>query len=83
MKRKDTKKSPSKPVEGEEELLAAEEYDAEAPALEEFQSRRRGPDLRLPLGLLITFLLMGGLGYFLWQYMQTEQAVGGGTLILN
>ncbi|MBQ6146739.1 MAG: lamin tail domain-containing protein [Clostridia bacterium] len=83
MKRKDTKKFPSGSVEGEEELLEAKEYEAEAPALEEFQSRRRGPDLRLPLGLLITFLLMGGLGYFLWQYMQTEQAVGGGTLILN
>ena len=67
-----------------ENLLSSEEIDqeAEAPALEEFASRRRrGPDLRLPLGLLITLLLIGGMGYFLWQY---EASAGpGGTLILN
>ncbi len=83
MKRKDTNKSPSAES---EELLFREEYDAErdAPSFnEEFKARRKGPDLRLPLGLLITLLLIGGMGYFLWQYMQTERASGGGTLIVN
>ena len=85
MKYKDMKKIPSVSAEVPEELLPGEEYEdaEEAPSLaEEFRSRRRGPDLRLPLGLLITFLLMGGLGYFLWQYMQ-EEAHQTGTLILN
>ena len=83
MKRKDTNNFPSAEA---EDLLSPEENEAEAavPSFdEEFKSRRRGPDLRLPLGLLVTLLLMGGVGYFLWQYMQTEKASGGGTLILN
>ena len=84
MKHKHSNKNPSVPAKEQEDLLYAEEYEDEAgaPALEEFKSRRRGPDLRLPLGLLVTLLLMGGLGYFLWQYMQVEEH-GGGTLILN
>ena len=84
MKHEDTNETPSVLAEAPEELLPGEEYeDEEAPSLaEEFRSRRRGPDLRLPLGLLITLLIMGGLGYFLWQYMQVETQQGG-TLILN
>ncbi len=77
MKHKKTNKYPS--AETEETI---DQLD-EAPSLDEFQGRRRGPDLRLPLGLVITLLLMGGVGYFLWQYMQMERAVGGGTLIVN
>ena len=84
MKHEDTNETPSVLAEAPEEWRSEDEYeDEEAPSLaEEFGSRRRGPDLRLPLGLLITLLIMGGLGYFLWQYMQVE-AQQGGTLILN
>ena len=82
MKRKDTKKYPSAPSEEPEDLLTEEEYEGSAPSLDEFKSRRRGPDLRLPLGLLLTLLIMAGVGYFLWQYMQVE-AHQGGTLVLN
>ncbi len=85
MKRKNTKHFPSERQEEQEELLYADEYEQaeEAPSLEEFKARPKGPDLRLPLGLLITVLIIGGLGYFLWQYMQTEKSIGGGTLIVN
>lgn len=84
MKRKHSNETPSVSAEEMENLLSPEETgtDAGAPALEEFKSRRKGPDLRLPLGLLLTLLIMGGLGYFLWQYMQVESH-GGGTLIVN
>ncbi len=82
MKRENTKKRPSVPTEVMDQLLDEEEYEGSAPDLEEFSSRRRGPDLRLPLGLLLTLLIMGGIGYFLWQYMQVE-AHQGGTLIVN
>jgi hypothetical protein len=61
-----------------------EEQGEEALSLEEdFKSRRRGPDLRLPLGLLITLLLMGGLGYFLWQYMQADTSSPSAMLVIN
>ena len=84
MKRKHSNETPSVSAEEMENLLSPEETgaDAGAPALEEFKSRRKGPGLRLPLGLLLTLLIMGGLGYFLWQYMQVESH-GGGTLIVN
>ena len=86
MKRKDTNKFPSGRREEPVDLLAPEETEAgdqNVPSFdEEFKSRRRGPDLRLPLGLLITLLLMGGVGYFLWQYMQSDDHQGG-TLIVN
>ena len=62
MKRKDTKKYPSAPSEEPEDLLTEEEYEGSAPSLDEFKSRRRGPDLRLPLGLLLTLLIMAGVG---------------------
>jgi|GEM_PF-997292 len=63
-------------------LSAEEEAEAEVPAFdEEFARRRRGPDLRLPLGLLVTLALIGGVGYFLWQYLLSAEP--GGTLILN
>ena len=84
MKHEHSNKKRALQGESPENLLSSEEIDqeAETPALEEFASRRRrGPDLRLPLGLLITLLLIGGMGYFLWQY---EASAGpGGTLILN
>lgn len=86
MKREDTNKrsAPKRPK--SLDLLAPEEDEvdpASVPSLAaEFQSRRRGPDLRLPLGLLITLLLIGGVGYFLWQYMQSESHQGG-TLVIN
>ena len=84
MKHKDTKELPPLEAEEQDDLLAEEAYEAQdPPSLDEFKGRRRGPDLRLPLGLLITLLIMGGVGYFLWQYMQTEAATGGGTLIIN
>lgn len=83
MKRKDTKKYPSAPSEEPEDLLTEEEYEGSAPSLDEFKSRRRGPDLRFPLGLLLTLLIMAGVGYFLWQYMQVEGHHQGGTLVLN
>ena len=84
MKHKDTNETPSVFAEDAEELLsgAACADEGSAPTLEEFSSRRRRPDLRLPLGLLITLLLMGGVGYFLWQFMQVEEHRGG-ALILN
>ena len=82
MKREKTKKTPSKPM----DLLSAEEVDEvleDAPSLEEeFRGRRRGPDLRLPLGLLITFLIMGIVALFLWRYLQAGDHQGG-TLIVN
>lgn len=79
MEYEDTNKTPS--VRPEEPLGETYE-DEEAPVLEEFASRRRRPDLRLPLGLVITLLIMGGLGYFLWQYMQAEDHQVA-TLIVN
>lgn len=86
MKRKDTNQIPSVSAEEPVDLLSPEEAGEageDVPSLaEEFKGRRRGPDLRLPLGLLITLLLMGGVGYFLWQYLQTD-TVSGGTLIVN
>ena len=79
MKRKDTNKIPS-------DLLLQEEIDEETEGAlsfeEEFKGRRRGPDLRLPLGLLLTLVLLGGVGFFLWQHLQTEGHQGG-TLIVN
>ena len=69
------------------DLLSPEETTGAEPGTpvfdEGFARRRRGPDLRLPLGLLVTLLLIGGVGYFLWQYMQTETSTGGGTLVFN
>ena len=86
MKRKNTNQRPSRRGEEPEDLLSYDPEDEEdqagAPALEEFQSRRRGPDLRLPLGLLITVLLMAAVGFLLWRYMQAEGHQGG-TLIVN
>ena len=68
------------------DLLSPEEVDealVDAPSLEEeFRGRRRGPDLRLSLGVLVTLLLMGGVGFFLWQYMRSG-SLNGGTLIVN
>ena len=67
------------------DLLSPEEGEgapADVPSFEEeFSGRRGGPDLRLPLGLLITFLLMGGVGLLLWQYLRA--GASGGTLIIN
>ena len=67
------------------QLLSPEESEgapADVPSFEEeFSGRRRGPDLKLPLGLLITFLLIGGVGFFLWRYL--AEGPSGGTLILN
>ena len=86
MKREDTNKrlSPKRPK--PVDLLLSEEDEDEpvhAPSLAaEFKSRRRGPDLRLPLGLLLTFLLIGGVGFFLWPYIQSG-GHRGGTLIVN
>ncbi len=86
MKHKNASKYPSARSEETVDLLSLEEPEGEAKGVptfeEEFKGRRRGPDLRLPLGLFITLLLIGGVGYFLWQYLQTE-ATGGGTLIIN
>ena len=84
MKRKNDNQAPRRGEEPEDLLMDdGEAEEANAPSLaEEFRSRRRGPDLRLPLGLLITVLLMGGVGFFLWQYMQSEGNQGG-TLIVN
>ena len=66
------------------QLLSPEESEgapADVPSFEEeFSGRRRGPDLKLPLGLLITFLLIGGVGFFLWRYL--AEGPSGGTLIL-
>ena len=76
MKREDT---------NEPDLLLAEGSEAEpidVPSFEEeFSHRRRGLDLRLPLGLLVTLLLMGGVAFFLWRYLQGGSS--GGTLIIN
>ena len=87
MKQKKDKPYPSASAEEPVDLLspeAAEERMEDVPSFaEEFKGRRRGPDLRLPLGFLITLLLMGGLGYFLWQYMQAGASSGGGTLVIN
>ena len=87
MEQKDTKKLPSACAEEPDALLAPEESEEEildVPSFEEeFKGRRKGPDLRLPLGLLITLLLIGGVGYFLWQHMQTETGLGGTTLVIN
>ena len=85
MKHTDTIKTPSAEAEETMDLLSQEEYEGEeenAPSFEEeFNGRRRGPDLRLPLGLFITLLLMGGVGFFLWRYLQGGPS--GGTLIIN
>ncbi len=87
MEQKEKNNFPSAWAEEPMDPLTAEEFEEvqeDAPSFEEeFKGRRRGPDLRLPLGLLITLLLMGGVGYFLWQYMQTEASSGGATLIIN
>ena len=87
MKRKDTKHFPSARAEEPVDLLSPEETGEGmegVPSFEgEFKSRRRGPDLRLPLGLLVTLLLIGGVGYFLWQYMQGETSAGGAPLVIN
>lgn len=58
------------------------EEEVDVPDLgEEFGRRHKGPDLRLPLGLLVTLLLLGGIGYLLWQHLLPGEQ--GGTLILN
>ena len=87
MKHKDAKKFPSAEAEEPVDLLSPEESEEVVEGVpsfeEEFKTRRRGPDLRLPLGLLITLLLIGGVGYFLWQHLQAESASGGSTLVIN
>ena len=85
MKRKDTKKIPSAQAEEPVDLLSPEESEEgmeDTPFFEEeFKGRRRGPDLRLPLGLLVTLLLIGGVVFFLWQHLQVEDQ--GGTLTIS
>ena len=72
-------------MEEPEELLSPDETEEMLDGVpsfeEEFKGRRRGHGLRLPLGFLVTFLLMGGIGYYLWQYMQS--GVQGSTLLIN
>ena len=86
MKRKDTNDSDLFLAAGPSDLLSPEETEdapVDVPSFEEeFQGRRRGRDLRLPLGILVTLLLIGGVGYLLWQYMRSG-GFGGGTLMIN
>ena len=86
MKKRRTDIARSEPTEEPEVLLSPDEteeiYDDVPSFDEEFKGHRRRHDLRLPLGLLVTFLLMGGIGYYLWQYVQTTGAHGS-TLIIN
>ena len=59
-----------------------EDDGADVPSFEEeFGARRRRPDLRLPLGLLITFCIMGAVAFLLWRVVAAGSS--GGTLILN
>ena len=85
MEQKNRNNYPSAAAEEPANLLSPEEYEeglVDVPSFdEEFRGRRRGPDLRLPLGLLITLLLMGGVGYFIWRYMSVEAQ--GGALTVN
>ena len=87
MEEKHTDKYTSAWAEDEDDRLSSEDFEEaeedEVSLEDDFQSRRRGPDLRLPLGLLVTLLLLGGVGYFLWQYMRDGTASAGATLIIN
>lgn len=87
MKAKQTDKYTSVWAEDEEDRLHAEDFEEaeedEVSLEDDFQSRRRGPDLRLPLGLLVTLLLLGSVGFFLWRHLQDGTASGGATLIIN
>lgn len=86
MEQKNTNTFPSAWAEEPTRLLESEEFEEveEVPSFEEeFKGRRRGPDLRLPLGLLVTLLLIGGVGFFLWQRIMTGETTGGASLVIN